>query len=357
MLRGRNMGMKNLILSKSDQFNHYKDKANQLKKENKELKLKNEELEFKNNELSPELEEGISLIIPSYKGENHIQPLLESLEKQTISKDLFEVIFIVNGEMDSTIDILTDFAKSNPDMNIIISYTSEGGVSNARNIGIRIAKREYIGFLDDDDFISDNYLKALYDHIAPNRVVLSNFIDIDEETGGEIESRLVPYSMNREGIFNDVVVKLTNLSIITTAKIIPALAVKGTDFNPNLNNGVDVSYYARLYPKNHFEFYFVSKEEGAVYYRIRRSGSISRQETSYQFNVLDRLKVIDDINESYKQVDKSDELYVHFLKILFDAQTYFIGLYLDEYPQDREKVIEEVRKHNFEYFSYEKLEG
>ena len=306
------MSLKNSILSKSNQFNYYKDKTSQLKKENKKLK-------GEINELSPDLEKGISIVIPSYKGENHIHPILDSLEKQTLSKDLFELIFVVNGEMDSTMDILLNWVKSNQDMNIVLTYTNEAGVCNARNIGIRIAKREYIGFLDDDDFISEKYLEALYNHIGPNRVVMSNFIDIDEE-------------------------------------ILPAMAVKGTDFNPNLNNGVDVSYYARLYPKHHFEFYFVDKSEEAIYYRIRRSGSISRQEYSFQFNVLDRLKVMDDINKSYLSVKKSDKAYKKFLRILMRGQSTFMQKYLKEFPEERERVIEEVKKHNFEYFPYERIE-
>ena len=343
------MSLKNSILSKSNQYNYYKDKTRQLKKENKKLK---DEI----NDLSPELEKGISVVIPSYKGENHILPILNSLEKQTLSKDLFEIIFVVNGEMDSTMDILTDFTKSNQDMNIKLTYTNEAGVCNARNIGKRIAKREYIGFLDDDDFISEKYLEALYNHIGPNRVVMSNFIDIDEETGEEIESFLVPFDMNDSGVIEGAPSIMADLCIITTAKILPTMAVKATDFNPNINNGVDVSYYARLYPKHHFEFYFVDKSEEAIYYRIRRSGSISRQEYSFQFNVLDRLKVMDDINESYLNVEKSDKEYRKFLRILMRGQSGFMQRYLREYPEEREKVIEEVKKHNFEYFPYERIE-
>lgn len=343
------MSIKNSILSKSNQFNFYKDKSFKLEKENQELNGKIQEL-------LPELKKGISVIIPSYKGESYIHVLLDSLERQTLSRDLFEVIFIVNGEMDSTLKILSDFAKSNPDMNIILTYTNEPGVSNARNIGIRIAEREFIGFIDDDDFISENYLKSLYNHSAPNRVVMSNFIDVDEKTGEEIESFLVPFDMNDSGVIKGAPVKLINLAVITTAKILPAMAVKGTYFNPNLNNGVDISYYSRLYPKHHLEFYFIDKKEKSIYYRVRRTGSISRQDYSFKFNVLDRLKVLDDVNESYILVDDNDKLYKKFLRIIFGGQSAFMKRYLKEFPEDREKVITEVKKHNFKYFPYDNIE-
>ena len=343
------MSFKDSILSKSNQFNYYKDKTVELNKENK--KLKNEI-----SLLSPDLEDGISLIIPSYKGESYIRFLLDSLENQTLSRDLFEIIFIVNGEMDSTMDILSDFSKSNTDMHIIFTYTSEAGASNARNIGIRIASREYIGFIDDDDFISENYLESLYKYRAPNRVVMSNFIDINEETREEMESRLVPFSMNKSGIIKGAPVKLIDLAVVTHAKILPTKAIKRCDFNTDLTNGEDISYYAKLYPKNHFEFYFVDKKEKAIYYRVRRSGSISRQEYSFKFNVLQRLMVLDDVNESYKSLDKEDKLYREFLRTIFGGQSQFMKRYLNEVPEDREKVIDEVKKHDFVYFPYERLD-
>ena len=342
------MSFKDSILSKSNQFNYYKDKTAELNKENKELK---NEISL----LSPDLEDGISLVVPVYKAENHIAPLLESLEKQSLSRDLFEIIFIINGELDSTMDILTDFAISNDDMNVIISYTKEAGVSNARNIGIRIAKRQFLGFVDSDDFISESYLESLYRHSAPNRVVMPNFIDINEETGEEVESYLVPFSMNKSGIIKGAPSEMADLAI-TTAKILPTLVAKSTEYNTKLLNGEDISFYARLYPKFDLEFYFVDKKEAATYYRLRRFDSVSRQSMSYQFNVLDRLKVMDDINESLLNLRKNDKRHERFLKVLMRGQSMFMVRYLKENPQDRDKVIEEVKKHDFVYFPYERLE-
>ena len=94
------MDIKNKILSQSNQFKHYKEKSEKLSKENKNLKDKIEKLS--SNE---KYEKGISIIIPTYKGESYIQCLLDSLAKQTLSKDLFEIIFVINGELDLTTDI------------------------------------------------------------------------------------------------------------------------------------------------------------------------------------------------------------------------------------------------------------
>ena len=107
------------------------------------------------------LEKGISAIIPTYKGETFISKLLDSLINQSIDPKLFEAIFIVNGELDSTPDIIKKYQEENPQINIILTY-SEPGVCNARNAGIDIANRQYTIFIDDDDYISYNYFEKLY---------------------------------------------------------------------------------------------------------------------------------------------------------------------------------------------------
>lgn len=350
------MSLKDYILSHSGQFNHYKEETKKLKKENKKLKKEIKNLKEENKKIKDDLknsdqyEDGISIIIPTYKGENHIKPLLESLEKQTLDPEKYELIFIINGEMDSTINILKEFTEQNTDKNVIITYTSTPGVSNARNIGLRIAKKEYTGFIDDDDFVSPKYLEKLYEHSKPNRVVMTNFIDIDDETKEEMESFLVPFSEKAHGVIKEAPVKFLNLAVITQAKSIPTFATKSVQFNTNLNNGVDVSYYARLYPNYDFEFYFIDKAEEAIYYRLQREGSISRPKMSFKFNVIERLKVIGDLDPSFKAT--KSKKYKRYLTICAEGQTRFMNRYLDQHPEDEEKVLEEIKKHDYEIFPY-----
>jgi poly(ribitol-phosphate) beta-N-acetylglucosaminyltransferase len=102
------------------------------------------------------LQNGISVIIPTFKGEKVIKKCLESLKEQTLSPKFFEVIFIINGEKDRTENILNEFIHENNIKNFIILYSEEAGASIARNKGIQKASRKYITFLDDDDYVSAN---------------------------------------------------------------------------------------------------------------------------------------------------------------------------------------------------------
>lgn len=353
------MSIKNRILRHSNQYEYYKNQTKNLNVKINELeneinKLKNEKTKAENEFLDDAIREkyvdGISVIIPSYKGADHIDCLLNSLEKQTLDSDKYDLIFIINGELDSTIEKIRDFKNRNPEKNVIMNFSSIGNVSNARNIGLTVARRNYVTFIDDDDFISPNYLKMIYKYSAPNRITMTNFMDYNLKEKKELESRVVPFSLDKKGIIENAYFDFPSLNSITVAKSVPTHAAKSIKFNFNLKNGVDISYFTRLYSKFDFEFYFIDKSEEAIYYRVLRGNSVSRQEYSYDFNVLQKLQVMDDINFAMKYATNEKDM--EFLKLRMDATCGFIVKYLRKYPKDKQKVIDEINKHNFIYFSF-----
>lgn len=299
------------------------------------------------------LEKGISAIIPTYKGENYISKLLDSLINQTIDSNLFEAIFIVNGDLDSTPDIIKKYQKENPQINIILTY-SDSGVCNARNVGIKLAKREYTIFIDDDDYISHNYFEKLYQYAKPNRIVIGTFLDVNQDTGEIQESYLSKPLLESSGInTNPYTDEMQGILTITTDKLIPTKDVKKSSFNPELKNGVDISYYAQFYVDYDFEFYIIDKKEKAIYYRLWRDNSISRKPLSYDFNISDRLKVINDINKGLKK-SKTPAM-TSFIKSLTGGQVVKINKYLEKYPEDYNKVLKDIANYNFDFFPFKYL--
>ena len=299
-----------------------------------------------------ELKDGISAIIPTYKGEKYISKLLDSLINQNMDFNLFEAIFIVNGELDSTPDIIEKYKKNNPEVNIILTE-SEKGVCNARNVGIELASRKYCIFIDDDDYISNNYFKELYKYVKPNRIVLGTFYDIDEDTGEVINSYMTPQLLKNSGIVENPYNLIKDAIAITTNKIIPTVNVKNSKFNPELTNGVDIAYYANFYPENDFEFYVVDKDIKANYYRLWRHGSISRQDLSYDFNINNRLKVINDINKGLKKA-KTPEI-KSFIESLTGGQVIKINEYIEKCPQDYRRILKDILSYDYEFFPYKYL--
>lgn len=102
----------------------------------------------------------ISVIVPVYKVEKYLEDCVNSLVNQTL-KDL-EIILVDDGSPDDCGKICDRLAES--DRRIKVIHKSNGGLSSARNAGIAVARGEYIGFVDSDDWIEPDmyeYLLAL----------------------------------------------------------------------------------------------------------------------------------------------------------------------------------------------------
>ena len=98
----------------------------------------------------------LSIIIPAYNAEQYIKQCLDSIlqnSKESLSKT--EIIVINDGSTDNTLKILESY---NQHKNIKIHTTKNQGVSAARNLGISLAKGEWVTFIDADDTISDNFI-------------------------------------------------------------------------------------------------------------------------------------------------------------------------------------------------------
>ncbi|WP_083638326.1 glycosyltransferase family 2 protein [Anaerostipes sp. 494a] len=104
----------------------------------------------------------ISVIVPAYNIENYIERSIRSIMNQTYSN--LEIIIIDDGSTDATGTIIDRLAKE--DQRIIPIHKKNEGVSAARNTGLDIAKGEYIGFVDGDDYIGE----CMYDHLLSNAI-------------------------------------------------------------------------------------------------------------------------------------------------------------------------------------------
>ena len=102
----------------------------------------------------------VSVIIPVYNVEKYIERCLESIVNQTLKE--IEIIIINDGSNDETSKKLEKFLG---DVRVIYIKTENRGQSAARNKGLKIAKGEYIGFVDSDDYIDLDFYEKLYKRI------------------------------------------------------------------------------------------------------------------------------------------------------------------------------------------------
>ena len=92
----------------------------------------------------------ISVIVPVYNAEKYLKECVESLINQTYIN--LEIILINDGSTDNSIQICNEYADY--DSRIIVVDKLNEGVSKTRNLGIEIAKGDFITFVDSDDYIT-----------------------------------------------------------------------------------------------------------------------------------------------------------------------------------------------------------
>ena len=110
-----------------------------------------------------------SIIIAMYNSEKYIKDTLESIINQTMNfEDNIEIIVVDDGSTDNSKVICNDYVNKYPN-NIKYLYKQNGGVSSARNLGIKNAKGKYFNFLDSDDLLSNNALEVVYDFFEKNK--------------------------------------------------------------------------------------------------------------------------------------------------------------------------------------------
>ena len=117
----------------------------------------------------------LSIIIPAYNAEQYIKQCLDSIlqnSKESLSKT--EIIVINDGSTDNTLKILESY---NQHKNIKIHTTKNQGVSAARNLGISLAKGEWVTFIDADDTISDNFIAKNIPRLNERILIKSEVVD------------------------------------------------------------------------------------------------------------------------------------------------------------------------------------
>ena len=128
----------------------------------------------------------VSVIIPTYKPEYYINECIYSLMHQNISKDAFEIIIVLNGCCEPYFSYLNKLLGDKCKTNVRIIQTDIPGVSNERNIGLDNALGKYVLFIDDDDWVSENYLSNLLSVASEDAIACSNVALINPENDEQI---------------------------------------------------------------------------------------------------------------------------------------------------------------------------
>ena len=101
----------------------------------------------------------ISMIVPVYKVEPYLDKCVRSIVEQTYKN--LEIILVDDGSPDNCPAMCDAWASK--DSRIKVIHKENGGLSDARNVGLAVAIGEYISFIDSDDWIEPDFIRELYD--------------------------------------------------------------------------------------------------------------------------------------------------------------------------------------------------
>lgn len=114
----------------------------------------------------------ISVIVPVYNVETNLEQCIKCIQNQTL-RDI-EIILVDDGSPDNCPQICDQYAESDERIHVI--HQKNKGVSAARNAGLRLARGEYIAFIDSDDQVAPEYLSILLKHMVPGGMAACGYI-------------------------------------------------------------------------------------------------------------------------------------------------------------------------------------
>lgn len=215
----------------------------------------------------------VSIVVPAYNVRSYIEDALVSLERQSFQE--FEVLIVDDGSTDGTAEVVKPFCQR--DSRFQLLHKQNGGLSSARNYGIRHACADYIALLDGDDVYEPDKLAthvALLDSAADVGVVYSASRVIRDD------GRPTFISLSGKPVRSDPLLALLCKNFIghgSNAVFRRSLFDEVGEFDEALRGSEDVDFWLRIAATRHWRFHLEPRV--LCCYRVRPSG--------LTFNVLE----------------------------------------------------------------------
>ncbi|WP_409151824.1 glycosyltransferase family 2 protein [Sphingobacterium sp. BS-2] len=261
----------------------------------------------------------LSVIIPSYNPGAYIYDCLNSILEQNILQTSIEIIVVLNGTKEPYYSNLVNFSKSYSHIRIL--YNPVKGVSRARNMGLEFSSGTHVLFVDDDDFISEGYLKEVIKQVKknPNAVVFTNFLKFYKN--GDIGNDYLTNTYNQ--LINDnklSINKCRKLLSSSCGKAIPLNVINNIRFDNSIKISEDALFMFEI-SKNYKSLILCGTS--IAYYRRVRDSSASRKRSS----LMEKVKVYSISSISFTRIYLSSPLkynLMFYLSRLLAASKFFL---------------------------------
>lgn len=238
----------------------------------------------------------ISVIVPVYKVENYLSQCVESIRNQTFND--IEIVLVDDGSPDNCGVLCDEFAEN--DKRIKVVHKENGGLSSARNAGLKVASGEYIGFVDSDDYIAPDMFEKLYKACMANGVFLSacNYLYVFGENVQMEEESGKTCVLSSEDFFRKILTEDGRIEMVAWNKL----------YHRSVFEKMDEPFpEGKLFEDlgSMFKFVFSVKkvayiDTGLYFYRRLRPGAITS--TQYSNREIDRIEMGNNMTEYVKRV-------------------------------------------------------
>ncbi|MBD2776040.1 glycosyltransferase family 2 protein [Iningainema tapete] len=208
----------------------------------------------------------VSVIVPAYNVKSYIHDALGSLERQTLSE--FEAIIVDDGSCDGTDDVVKPFLKR--DARFKLLQKQNGGLSSARNYGIRHACGKYIALLDGDDVYHSD---KLANHVAQLERNAEVGVVYSASRAIRDDGRLTFITLSGKPIHVNPILALLCKNFVghgSNAVFRRCLVDEIGEFDEELRSWEDIDFWLRIAVTQKWRFY--REKRLLSYYRVRPSG-------------------------------------------------------------------------------------
>lgn len=295
----------------------------------------------------------ISVVLPIYNVANYLDECVKSVLNQSYAD--FELILVDDGSTDGSQTLCDQYKQK--DKRIIVIHQKNGGLSSARNTGIKCAHGKYIALIDSDDYIAYDYIEQLYNAIVENSADISmcDFQKVTEDSKLK-EIKILDQSENKHLILDkeETIKEVYNgnfhgIDFVSWAKMYKLdLFRENNIYFPEGKLHEDAFTTYKLFYLSHKIAYI---DVPLYFYRIR-NGSI----TSSPFSIK-RLDMIQATREEYQffegvgnyelmKLAFVDHLHkVKFILKMLDGASTDTRQITKNVCKDLDKDLEECRKH------------